>query len=167
MKKSLIWTAAGIAAVGFGVPAFAAQGDSHRPATPASVSVAVTTATVADDKGVDAVTISTPNSVEDVRGNCDEAEHANDAACTGVTASSVSDDATENSVEDATENSVEDVSGNCDEAEHANDAACTGQATTVSVDDNSRAGGVEDNSGHGSDDSGRGTDDSGRHSNDG
>jgi hypothetical protein len=167
MKKSLIWTTAGIAAVGFGVPAFAARGDSHVPATVPSVSVAATTpataattVTIADDKGVDATSVSTANSVEDVRGNCDEAEHANDAACTGVTGSSVDDD--------ATENSAEDVSGNCDEAEHANDAACTGQATTVSVEDNSGTSGADDNAGHNANDSsGRGSDDSGRHSNDG
>ena len=167
MKKSLIWTTAGIAAVGFGVPAFAARGDSHVTTTVPSVSVVAstpstpaTTVTLADDKGVDVTTVSTANSVEDVRGNCDEAEHANDAACAGATASSIDDD--------ATENSVEDVSGNCDEAEHANDAACTGQATTVSVDDNSGTSGADDNSGHsGNDNSGRGSDDSGRHSNDG
>ena len=164
MKKSAIWTTAGIAAVGFGVPAYAAISSPQEVkqiAPSAVVTVPTTedsaTVTSLDDSKVTVVSTpaslptisltvnSTSNSVEDVTGNCDEAEHANDAACAG-TATSVDDD--------ATSNSVEDVSGNCDEAEHANDAACASGATPVdnsthtSVDDNPHTS-VDDSAGHG------------------
>lgn len=164
MKKSAIWTTAGIAAVGFGVPAYAAISSPHEvkqiaptPVVTVPTSVDSTTVTSLDDSKVSVVSTpatlptisltvnSTSNSVEDVSGNCDEAEHANDAACAG-TGTSVDDD--------ATSNSVEDVSGNCDEAEHANDAACAGSGTPTdnsthtSVDDNPHTS-VEDSSGHG------------------
>ena len=164
MKKSVIWTTAGIAAVGFGVPAYAAISSPHEvkqiaPTPVVTVPTTEDSATVTslDDSKVTVVSTpatlptisltvnSTSNSVEDVSGNCDEAEHANDAACAG-TATSVDDD--------ATPNSVEDVSGNCDEAEHANDAACVGGGTPVdnsthtSVDDNPHTS-VDDSSGHG------------------
>ena len=175
MKRSIIWTTAGIAAIGFAVPAFAANGNSTNPTVPASVTV---TANTANNSGTDsardiieastvapaAVTPTsvddnatpnsvdddtTTNSVEDISGNCDEAEHANDAACT--TGAQVGDDnsADDDGVDDdATTNSVEDISGNCDEAEHANDPSCTGAAA------------ADDNSGHdGSDDSGHGSND--------
>ena len=163
MKKSVIWTTAGIAAVGFGVPAYAAISSPHQveqiaptPALTVPTTEDSATVTSLDDSKVTVVSApdslptinltvnSTSNSVEDVSGNCDEAEHANDAACAG-TATSVDDD--------ATSNSVEDVSGKCDEAEHANDAACAGGATPVdnsthtSVDDNPHTS-VEDTSGH-------------------
>ena len=164
MKKSAIWTTAGIAAVGFGVPAYAAISSPHEvkqiaPTPIVTVPTTEDSATVTslDDSKVTVVSTpatlptisltvnSTSNSVEDVSGNCDEAEHANDAACAGA-ATSVDDD--------ATPNSVEDVSGNCDEAEHANDAACVGGGTPVdnsthtSVDDNPHTS-VDDSSGHG------------------
>ena len=42
MKKSLIWITAGIATVGFAVPAFAARGDSPEHIAPAPVTVATT-----------------------------------------------------------------------------------------------------------------------------
>ncbi len=175
MKKSLIWTTAGIAAVGFGVPAYAAISSPHevKQIAPTPVVTVPTTddsATVTslDDSKVTVVSTpatlptisltvnSTSNSVEDVSGNCDEAEHANDAACAG-TATSVDDD--------ATPNSVEDVSGNCDEAEHANDAVCVGGGTPVdnsthtSVDDNPHTS-VDDSSGHGGSGGSGGADDS-------
>ena len=152
MKKSVIWTTAGIAAVGFGVPAYAAISSPHevKQIAPTPVVTVPTiednaTAPSLDDSKVTVVSTpaklptisltvnSTANSVEDVSGNCDEAEHANDASCLG-TAASVDDD--------ATSNSVEDVSGNCDEAEHANDAACVGGGTPV---DNSTQTSVDDN----------------------
>ena len=175
MKKSLIWTTAGIAAVGFGVPAYAAISSPHEvkqiaPTPVVTVPTTEDSATVTslDDSKVTVVSTpatlptisltvnSTSNSVEDVSGNCDEAEHANDAACAG-TATSVDDD--------ATPNSVEDVSGNCDEAEHANDAACVGGGTPVdksthtSVDDNPHTS-VDDSSGHGGSGGSGGADDS-------
>jgi hypothetical protein len=192
MKRSLIWTTAGIAAIGFAVPAFAANSNSSnntKPTVPASVTVTnntvknsgtdsardiieastVATANVTPTSVEDNATRNsvddnaTTNSVEDISGNCDEAEHANDAACAGT--AQVGDD---NGVDDdATTNSVEDVSGNCDEAEHANDAACTGAAASSNtVDDNSGHRGSDD-SGRGSDDSGHGSDDSGHGGNDG
>ena len=181
MKRSLIWTAAGAAIIGFGVPAYAAV-QTSKP-QPAITTVKTT--------------------VEDVRGNCDEAEHATDPACATVatpvtpvtqatqpstgeddtTTSSIDDhgndstvnsiddhddDATENSVDDSTSNTVEDISGPCDEAEHANDPRCTGAPAPVdTVDDNSSRGGGADDSGRhhtGNDDSG---DDNGHGGNDG
>ena len=182
MKKSLIWTTAGIAAVGFGVPAYAAISSPHevKQIAPTPVMTVPTTedsATVTslDDSKVTVVSTpatlptisltvnSTSNSVEDVSGNCDEAEHANDAACAG-TATSVDDD--------ATSNSVEDVSGNCDEAEHAKDAACVGGGTPVdnsthtSVDDNPHTS-VDDGSGHSGSGGSGGADDSSHGSQDG
>lgn len=161
MKRSLIWTAAGAAVLAVGVPAYAAvQAGKPQP----SITTVNTT-------------------VEDVSGNCDEAEHASDPNCftivvpasqptTLATQPTISvddstdnsiddstdnsvDDATENSVDDATSNSVDDISGPCDEAEHANDPRCTGTQVTVnSVDDNS-------DSGRGSDDSDDSDDDNG------
>ncbi|MGH3016555.1 MAG: hypothetical protein ACRDNN_16545, partial [Gaiellaceae bacterium] len=94
----------------------------------------------------------------DVRGPCDEAEHANDPRCTGIapaTTTTVGDD----------DEAGEDVSGPCDEAEHANDPRCTGGAQAGSGgpgpgrDDD---GGGEDRSGpSGPDNSGPGSDSSG------
>ena len=119
MKKSLIWTAIGTATIGFGVPAFAAvQATKPQPA--------ITTVRPA---------------TEDVRGNCDEAEHANDPRCATVVvavtpantapantgpsvpatqpvvsidpAPSVSvDDSTSNSIDDSTSNSIDDSTSN-------------------------------------------------------
>jgi hypothetical protein len=180
VKKSLIWTTAAIAAIGFGVPAFAAistPGSVPQIAPTPVVSVASPDNTLTSNSVETSVSVpstpSTPvtsspddnttaNSVEDVSGNCDEAEHANDAACAGVNTSGTTDD--------STENSVEDVSGNCDEAEHAADPSCTGTGTAV--DDNSGHGSDDNvtsnsvsNRGHGSDNSG--SDDSGHGSNDG
>ncbi len=173
MKKSLIYITAGIAAVGFAVPAFAAHGDTpeHIVPTPATVA-STTTPTTPTSNSVASVTVATTsNTVEDVSGPCDEAEHANDPRCTGATVASTDDNATENSVDDhatensvdddATENSVEDVSGNCDEAEHANDASCTGVAAPAVADDSGHDVN-DDNSGRhsgGSDDSGHGGND--------
>jgi hypothetical protein len=176
MKKSLIWITAGIAAVGFGVPAFAARGDAPRQIVPAQVTVATATPTTETSNSVDSARVTTVtaattvNTVEDISGPCDEAEHANDPRCAGVTVAStqnsiddnatdnsVDDDATDNSVEDnATNNSVEDISGPCDEAEHANDPRCTGVNGSSSNDDSGHNG-SDDNSGRGgSDDSGHG-----------
>jgi hypothetical protein len=182
MKRSLIWTTAGIDVIGLAAPVFAARGDEPRPEVPTSVSVAMTTPTSptsAPGNSVDSVTNnsvtvnSTANSVEDVSGPCDEAEHANDPSCTGAQSSNSTtddstDDSTENSTDDSrnnsiddstsnsiddstdnsTENSVEDVSGPCDEAEHANDPRCTGAGSN---DDSGHSGGNDD-SGHGGSD---------------
>ena len=184
MKKSLIWTAVGVAVIGIGVPAYAA---------------------VQTTKPLPSIT-TVKTTVEDVKGNCDEAEHANDPRCATVaapatpvtqptrpnvsvedsthnsiddngvdaTTNSIDDDdtathdagddngvdVTTNSIDDSTSNSVEDISGPCDEAEHANDPRCTGGAAApaASVDDNSGQGGGADDSGHhsGGDDSGHG-----------
>ncbi|MEP7114748.1 MAG: hypothetical protein ABI862_15885 [Ilumatobacteraceae bacterium] len=171
MKKSIIWTTAAVATVGFGVPAVAAMAttgpvrqiapapvvtvgssdDSTSSTAPhTTVSVVSTPAALPTiSLPVSTTANSTANSVEDISGNCDEAEHADDAACAGANAPGV----TVNS----TENNVKDVSGNCDEAEHANDPSCTGTDTAV-----------DDNSGPGSDDSGHnGSDDNSGHDNSG
>ena len=56
MNRRLIWIIAGVSVLGLGVPAFAAaRGGDGTP----------------EDNGVPG----------DVRGNCDEAEHANDPEC--------------------------------------------------------------------------------------
>jgi len=59
MKRHLIWIIAGAAAIGVAVPAFAA----------------VQPSATRDDNGIPG----------EVRGNCDESEHANDPACLTVT----------------------------------------------------------------------------------
>ena len=137
MKKSLIWTTAGIAAVGFGVPAFAAQGDAPRPVAPAQVVTMPTPATAAAAVMVPAIVASTPTSVEDTLDATENSE------------------STEVEADDATENSTEDVSGNCDEAEHASDPSCTtAGASSTNNDSNddssgrSGNGGSDDGSGH-------------------
>ncbi len=145
MKKSLIWTTAGIAAVGFGVPAFAAQGDAPRPVAPAQVVTMPTPATAAAAVMVPATVASTPTSVEDTLDATENSESTEVEA----------DDATENSADDATENSTEDVSGNCDEAEHASDPSCTtaGASNTDNGNNDANSGrggndGSDDGSGH-------------------
>ena len=128
MKKSLIWTTAGIAAVGFGVPAYAAISSPHEvkqiaPTPIVTVPTTEDSATVTslDDSKVTVVSTpatlptisltvnSTSNSVEDVSGNCDEAEHANDAACVG--GGTPVDNSTHTSVDDNPHTSVDDSSG--------------------------------------------------------
>ncbi len=148
MKRSLIWTTAGAAVIGFGVPAYAAVQTSNPQPSNNTVQ----------------------NNVEDISGPCDEAEHADDPRCASVTVatqgtqpstsvddsvtdSSVTDNSvtdnsvTDNSVDDSvtdntTDNSVDDISGPCDEAEHANDPRCTGAA--ADSDDNSGPGRGDD-----------------------
>ena len=165
MNKSLIWITAGIAGIGFGIPAFAAMspqndhpvtttptvvstpehpaGDDSAtslPSTPAVISIPVVTA------AANAPLVTTANSIEDVSGSCSEPGEATDDRCTGVDAS---DD-----TNDATVNSVEDISGPCDEAEHANDPSCSGSGAVTSTDDQSgREGsgrdGADDGADHG------------------
>ena len=130
MKKSAIWTTAGIATVGFGVPAYAAISSPHEvkqiaPTPVVTVPTTEDSATVTSLDDSKVTVVSTPASLPTI----------------SLTVNSTS-------------NSVEDVSGNCDEAEHANDAACAGGATPVdnsthtSVDDNPHTS-VDDSSGHG------------------
>ena len=130
MKKSLIWITAGIATVGFGVPAFAARGDSPEHIAPSTVTVATTPATVAAAPVVAATPAAAPVVSND------------DNGVDNTTANSVDDNGI-----DATENSVEDVSGPCDEAEHATDPACAG-VTAASTDDGVAHDATDDNSAH-------------------
>ncbi|MEY2523612.1 MAG: hypothetical protein QOJ66_2177 [Ilumatobacteraceae bacterium] len=175
MKKSLIWITAGVAGIGFGIPAFAemsSQNDrpvttttptvvstpepragddsvTSLPSTPAVISIPVVTAATI------APLVTTANSIEDTSGSCSEPGDAADDRCTGI------DDDSHAST-DATVNSVADVSGPCDEAEHATDDRCTGvdtstgAGTVTSIDVDSG----HDTSGHGGSDdmnhSGRG-----------
>jgi hypothetical protein len=134
VKKSMVWTTAAIAAVGFGVPAFAAiSGPVHvkqiAPTPVVSVDAPDWTTAIVDDTSTSVPVASIPTISLTV-----------DSSST----TDISVDATDTSAPD----NSEDVSGNCDEAEHANDANCTG-------------GGNDDNSGPGSDDSGHGSDNSG------
>ena len=115
-----------------------------------------------DSKQQSATSTSTAGTpTEDVSGNCDEAEHANDVACggngqagddhgrhhgrgadhadaDGANHAEPGDDDGGAAVTPATPEPGEDVSGNCDEAEHANDVACggTGVAPVEPGDDN-------------------------------
>ncbi|HEX4981270.1 MAG TPA: hypothetical protein VFV63_06210 [Ilumatobacteraceae bacterium] len=153
MKRHLIWIIAGVAAIGVTVPAFAAAQPSGTP----------------DDNGVPG----------EVRGNCDEAEHAGDPECLVVSvpakpkvtvptpsvpttastapantvpSNTVPDNtATANTVPDNTvANSLPgDISGPCDEAEHANDPRCTGSAPSDDDSSGRHSGGDDDSSGHG------------------
>jgi hypothetical protein len=142
MKNSIIWITAGVAAIGFGVPAFAANGDSPSDIAPTRVTVATTTQVTAPDDSVttnsvdDSVTTNsvddntTVNSVEDISGPCDEAEHATDPRCTGAASS------------------TEDNSGHDSNDDNSGDDG---------TDDNSGHNSSDDNSGHdGGDDSGHG-----------
>ena len=175
MNKSLIWIAAGVAGIGFGIPAFAAM--SPQEIGPVTTTTPTVVSTPEVRAGDDSVTIrpsmppvinipvvdapanvpldTTANSIEDVSGSCAEAEDATDDRCTGI-----DDDASDDTT-NATLNSVEDVSGPCDEAEHANDDRCAGADTST----DSAAGTVtvtDDNSGHGT--SGHGGSDDVNHS---
>jgi hypothetical protein len=62
---------------------------------------------------------------EDVRGPCDEAEHADDARCRV---------ALRRADPEPRDERGEDVRGPCDEAEHANDPRCTGTASARRAD---------------------------------
>ena len=133
MKKSLIWITAGIATVGFAVPAFAARGDSPEHIAPAPVTVATAAPTMATSNTVSAA-------VATVASTDDNAAHnaTDDNGIDNTTSNSVDD----NGLDDATTNSVEDISGPCDEAEHASDPACVGGGApkTAGIDDLIREG---------------------------
>jgi hypothetical protein len=180
MNKSLIWITAGVAAVGFGIPAFAAISSpaSGPITTPAATVVSLPHSAGADDASptgpstpravvvpVVVAPTNAPTIIDDKGGTCAGTEAATDDRCTGVDAHDVNDDATSNSVDDvnddATSNSVEDVSGRCDEAEHANDPSCTvAPAGNTAAASNSTVTSIDDNSGRGSGGHG-GADDSG------
>jgi uncharacterized membrane protein YgcG len=155
MKRSIIWTTAGIAAIGFGVPAFAAR-NATRPAAPVPVLAPVVTAASIPTPSA-SVSVPTPS----VSVTAATVTTPSTPVSLPVVSLSVPD------VSVSTSNSVEDISGPCDEAEHANDPRCTGQST---ADDSSgrRQGGGDGNGRHGGggDDSGHhggGGDDSGHH----
>jgi hypothetical protein len=148
MKKSLIWITAGIATVGFAVPAFAARGDSPEHIAPAPVTVATATPTMATSNTVNS-TVATVSSTDDNIAH----DATDDNGIDNATSNSVDD----NGVDDATTNSVEDISGPCDEAEHATDPTCTGIAST-STDDTAAHDANDDNSAHSG-----GNDGSGQH----
>jgi hypothetical protein len=134
MKRHLTWIIAGCATLTLAVPAFAAARDAGTP----------------DDNGVPG----------EVRGNCDEAEHAADPECVSLAAVTTSAPSTSapstsapstsapsvsapaNSVPSASTTSMpDDVSGPCDEAEHADDPRCTG---AIAPSDDDRSGHDDD-----------------------
>jgi hypothetical protein len=139
MKKSLIWITAGIATVGFAVPAFAARNDSPEHPAPAPVTVATATPTMA--------TANTSNSTAAIVASSDDniAHDASDDNGIDIATNNSIDD---NGIDDTTTNSVEDLSGPCDEAEHSTDPTCTG-VTSPSTDVNAAHDANEDNSAHG------------------
>ena len=124
-----------------------------------------------------------PAPVVDVRGPCDEGEHANDPRCAGP---QVTEDGPRRGARG--DDGLGDISGPCDEAEHANDPRCTGRGLedgrrggssgpSENSGPGSRSGGSgssgpsassgpSDDSGSRSDDSGSGSDDSGPGSDD-
>ena len=110
VKRSIIWTTAGIAAVGFGVPAYAAITTPHEmlqiAPTPVETVAPATddnaTVTSLDDSTV--TLASTPASLPTISLSIPSSDDP--------TSNSVDDNATGSSVgDDATPNSVEDVSG--------------------------------------------------------
>ena len=144
MKKSLIYITAGIAAVGFGVPAFAAHGDAPRHSVPTQVTVATV-----------APTIATTNSVEDnpARIGADDNGTSNSVA-SSVTSNSVEDNPARVGVDDdgvddsVTSNSVEDNPARVG----VDDDGVDDSVTTNTVEDNGVDAGVTsitvDDSGH-------------------
>ena len=169
MKRSLIWTTAGAAVIGFGVPAYAAVQTSKpqprittvvAPATQPSVSVddngTDVTVDSVDDNGTDVTVNSTVSSIDDTTQNSIDDNGVDN------TTNSIDDNGTDitvNSIDDSTDNTIDDISGPCDEAEHAADPRCTGVAAPgTSVDDNPSADDSTDDNGHhgGGDDSGHG-----------
>jgi hypothetical protein len=118
MKKSLIWTAVGVAVIGIGVPAYAA---------------------VQTTKPLPSIT-TVKTTVEDVKGNCDEAEHANDPRCAAVAAPAtpVTQPTRPNvSVEDSTHDSMDD--NGVDNSTHDSLDDNGIDATTNSIDDDDAA----------------------------
>ena len=101
------------------------------------------------------------STVVDVKGPCDEAEHANDPECAGAQVPEDDDadeqgedanddrgrgrDHAEDDAVDDDDDQGEDISGPCDEAEHANDPRCTGVGGDDQGEDADEQG--EDNSG--------------------
>jgi hypothetical protein len=122
---------------GAGVAAFAVSNTTTSPSAP------TVNQSSDDPTGTMAPSASpTRATAEDVRGNCDEPEHANDPACAGATSPAPNDE--------GDDDGNDDVSGNCDEAEHANDAACSGGAETSTDDDTTDDSGPSVNAGPGS-----------------
>src|SRR5919109_1137936 len=80
---------------------------------------------------------TTSSAVVDVKGPCDEAEHANDPRCAGA---QVPEDEP-GEVEERDDAADEDVKGPCDEVEHANDPRCTSAQVR---EDDGEVGEVED-----------------------
>jgi hypothetical protein len=158
MNKSLIWITAGIAAVGFAVPAFAARGDSPEHIAPAQVTVATAAPTptlaVAASNAVNPTAATVAPTVAPIVASTDD-NIAHDATDDNIAHDATDDNGVDATDDDATENSVEDISGPCDEAEHATDPTCTGVAASAN-NDNSAHDANDDNSAHGggSDDSG-------------
>jgi hypothetical protein len=100
---------------------------------------------------------------EDLRGPCDEAEHATDPRCTGAQDDRGRDD------DDGDRG--EDLRGPCDEAEHATDPRCTGAQDDRGREDDDDRGedrsGPSGNSGPGNAEDRGGDDDSGHGGNSG
>jgi hypothetical protein len=127
----ILITLIGAAVLATGAYAATSLVDDSAPARTVSLPGATTGTTTAD-------------TVEDVSGPCDEAEHANDPECGGAASPAPAPAAPAATTTEA----GEDVSGPCDEAEHANDPRCTG-GVDVDDEDHSGRGGDDD---HGDDD---------------
>jgi uncharacterized membrane protein YgcG len=127
MKRSLVWTAVGAAVIGLGVPAYAASQSGN--STPTINTVKTT--------------------VQDLSGNCDEAEHANDPACTTTSAGVATTKASEpsTSLEDSAVISVDNSVDNSVD-DNATDNSVDDNATDNSVDDDATENSVEDVSGN-------------------
>jgi len=159
MNRHLIWIIGGASVLGLGVPALAAARSAGTP----------------EDNGVPG----------EVRGNCDEAEHAGDPDCLAIvgagsptitvtvpstvpntvtvpTTAATNDAANMPPAPTVPTTTIEDISGPCDELEHATDPQCTGvNGATGSDDDHDDID--DDHSGQsGHDDDGVDDDHSGR-----
>lgn len=140
MNRHLIWIIGSASVLGLGVPALAAARSAGTP----------------EDNGVPG----------EVRGNCDEAEHASDPNClvtvgagsptvtvtvpstvpitltVPTTVAGNDDVGAVSQTPSVPTTSMADVSGRCDEAEHATDPRCTGLGGATDSDDDDD--GVED-----------------------
>ena len=116
---------------------------------------------------------SSVSSGDDVKGNCDEAEHANDPGCQGVTvsedngANDDNDDQGENEDVNDDHGDDQDEQGEDVNDDNGDDVNDDEQGEDEGNDDQSHDSGSSENSGSGSTNSGPGSDDSGHGGGDG
>jgi len=87
-----------------------AQGSSTPTPSPSTTTTTTTTASPSPS----------PSGVDDVKGNCDEAEHANDPECKGVTPVAEDDDVNDDQAEDINDDHGDDINDD-DQGENDDD----------------------------------------------